>query len=95
MQPENAAADGFIHEFLAAGSAAADILENLPQWDESRFQAALGDLQAQLESLRPDADAGETRQVLWQQLTMIAGQLRPGYQALHPVSDSEAVAQAA
>ena len=95
MQPENAAADGFIHEFLAAGSAAADILENLPQWDESRFQAALSALQLQLEALRPDAEAGETRQVLWQQLTMIAGQLRPGYQALHPVSDSEAVAQAA
>ena len=95
MQPENAAADGFIHEFLAAGSTAADILENLPRWDESRFQAALGDLQAQLESLRPDADAGETRQVLWQQLTMIAGQLRPGYQALHPAADSTPAAQAA
>ena len=92
----------FLARFFPIAEQTAELMEQMNEWDEDTFQAALNRLQNDLESLRADYSRHEQddmqNQVLWQQLVMISGLLLPCYRALHTVraqADAEPAAQAA
>ncbi|ASK28469.1 YccS family putative transporter [Neisseria chenwenguii] len=72
----------FAEQFYQTARQTAGLLETLPQQSSESFQTALSRIRSDLETLR--SQAGDERQsnILWQQLSLIARQLEPCYQAL-------------
>ena len=74
--------NSFAEGFYRAAYQTADLLEHMPQADESAFQTALSNIRAGLEALRGQIPDNRQSYVLWQQLSLIVRQLAPCHQAL-------------
>ncbi|SAY51844.1 YccS family putative transporter [Neisseria weaveri] len=82
---------GFIHSFYEAAEQTADILEHIQTHTPDTFQTAFSELENKLAALKNEI--GECRQnaILWQQLSLIARQLKPSYQTLHNTGNPKPV----
>lgn len=82
----------FFAKFFPTAEKVASALEHLSIWNREQFQAAMIELQNEIETLRPNytQSNNETESqsyVLWQQLVMIGELLQPCYQALNRYSE--------
>lgn len=80
--------NGFLNRFFPVAGQVVALLEHMGIWNSAQFQAALTQLQSDMENLRPNYDSGSDatesqNHMLWQQLVMISELLQPCYQALN------------
>ena len=86
----------FLHTFYPAARALAEILQNMPTWDETAFQAACSHARTLLSALTPLAQTenGSTQnQVLHRQLAMIAELLPECRETLNRLQNSKPLPQ--
>ena len=77
----------FTAAFYQTARQIAALLKHMPQQTAADFQTALTQLLHDLEALR-NLTADRQSHILWQQLSLIARQLQPCYQALHHQTDA-------
>lgn len=73
---------GFTKEFFSTADQVADILENIALYSEADFQTARNEMKSRLAYLQTLVQDDRQNNILWQQISLIAGQLEPCYTAI-------------